>query len=107
MANDVTTLKSRMESINDSINNMIDEIIHDAMKEFEFSEVDMIDSKLCMYTAKSVNLLKDSMKLYVEACAELDNMKESLDEIKHQNDEMKKELHGLYDLLREIKSEKK
>lgn len=102
MAN-VTTLKSRMESINDSINNMVDGIIQDVMKEFEFSKLDMVDSKLCMYTAKSVNLLKDSMKLYVEACAELDYMKESLDAIKHQNDEMKKELHDLHALLAEKK----
>lgn len=106
-----TTLKSRMESINDSINNMIDEVVQDVTKTFKFSKFDNIDPKMCMYIAESVNLTKDSMKLCVELCAELDDMKESLEDIKRQNEQMRNELETYAringDLLLEIKKDLK
>jgi hypothetical protein len=108
MTNDIT-LKSRMETINNSINNMIDEIIHDAMKNFKFGNFDFMDPMSCMYIAKGVNLLKDVMKFNAELCTELDNMKESIEELKCQNKVMKKDIAtyamNTFDLLTEIEKE--
>ena len=111
MSKNDTTLKTRMEDINNSINNMVDDLIHDAMKNFKFGKFDSMDPMVCMYAAKGVNLLKDVMKLSVELCAELDDTKKSLDEIKQQNEIMQKVLkeysQSTHDLLIEIKKELK
>lgn len=110
MTND-TTLKSRMETINNSINDMIDELIHDWMKNFKFSNFDYIDPTEFKYIANGINLIKDVMKFNVELYTELDNMKESLEEVRCQNKVMKNVIDtyamNALDLLTEIEKELK
>ncbi len=94
------SLKERMESINNSINGMVDTMIQDAMKNFKFGKFDMMDPEMCMYVAKAVNLAKDSMKLSVEMCEELDYIRDSMDVIKEQNNLL---VEMIDDLRKEIK----